>query len=104
MFKIELIATIQFRLIINVYDEERGDEADVPATKLQLTYRISTFLLGFQSCRSRVQKNNLFKNMTTQMYRERQLWSGNESVEIRYVSGSFVARTSASSPGFPRHM
>ena len=36
--------------------------------------------------------------------RERQLWSGNESVEIRYVNGSFVAGTSASSPGVPRHM
>ena len=42
--------------------------------------------------------------MTTQLYRERQLWSGNESVEIRYVNGSFVAGTSASSPGVPRHM
>ena len=41
--------------------------------------------------------------MTTQLYRERQLWSGNESVEIRYVSGSFVAGTSASSPDVPRH-
>ena len=36
--------------------------------------------------------------------RERQLWSGNESVENRYVSGSFVAGTSASSPGVPRHL
>ena len=42
--------------------------------------------------------------MTTQMYRERQLWSGNESVEIRYVSGSFVVGTSASSPGIPRQI
>ena len=42
--------------------------------------------------------------MTTQLYRERQLWSGNESVEIRYVNGSFVAGTSASSPGLPRHI
>ena len=44
-------------------------------------------------------KNNHFRNMTTQLYWERQLWSGNKSVKIRYVSGSFVAGTSASSPG-----
>ena len=30
---------------------------------------------------------------------ERQLWSGSESVGIRYMNGSFVAGTSASSPG-----
>ena len=42
--------------------------------------------------------------MTTQLYREQQLWSGNEGVEIRYVSGSSVAGTSASSPGVPRHI
>ena len=28
----------------------------------------------------------------------------NDSVEIRYVSGSCVAGTSASSPGVPRHI
>ena len=49
-------------------------------------------------------KNNPFRNMTTQLYWEQQLWRGNESVEIRYVNGSFVAGTSASSPGIPRHM
>ena len=42
--------------------------------------------------------------MRDTLYRERQLWSGNESVEIRYVSGSSVAGTSASSPGVPRHI
>ena len=36
--------------------------------------------------------------------RKRQLWSGNKIVEIRYVNGSFVAVTSASSPGVPRHV
>ena len=36
--------------------------------------------------------------------RERPLLTGNESVEIRYVSGSSVAGTSTSSPGVPRHM
>ena len=38
------------------------------------------------------------------LYRERQLGSGNEIVEIRYVNGSFVAKTSASSPGVPRQV
>ena len=42
--------------------------------------------------------------MRDTLYRERQLWSGNESVKIRYVSGSFVAGTSALSPGVPGHM
>ena len=36
--------------------------------------------------------------------RERQLLSGSENVEIRYVNGSFVTETSASSPGVPRHI
>ena len=35
---------------------------------------------------------------------ERQLWSGKEDVETQYVNGSFVAGTSASSPGLPHHM
>ena len=42
--------------------------------------------------------------MTTQLYRERQLWSGNERAKIRYVSGSSIAETSALSPGVSRHM
>ena len=42
--------------------------------------------------------------MTTQLNGERQLWSGNESVQIWYVNSSFVAGTSALSPGVPRHM
>ena len=42
--------------------------------------------------------------MTTQLYRERQLCSENESVGIRYVNDSFVAGTSASSPGVPRQI
>ena len=29
-----------------------------------------------QSCRSRMQKNNPFRNMTTKLNRERQLWTG----------------------------
>ena len=73
-----------------------------------------------QSCRSRTDfrharsrsravacadaKNNPFRKMHDTLYRERQLRSGNESVEIRYVSGSSVAGTSVSSPGLPRHM
>ena len=50
------------------------------------------------------EKNNPFRKMRDTLYRERQLWSGNESVEIRYVSGISVAGTSASSPGVPRHI
>ena len=42
--------------------------------------------------------------MCDTLYRERQLWSGNESVKIRNVSDSFVVGTSALSPGLPRHM
>ena len=37
--------------------------------------------------------------MTTQLYLEQQLWSGNESVGTRTATG-----TSASSPGVPRHL
>ena len=33
-----------------------------------------------------------------------QLWSGNENVKIRYVNGSFLAGTSASSLGAHRHV
>ena len=49
-------------------------------------------------------KNNPFRKMRDTLYRERQLWSGNEDGEIRYVSGSSVAGTSALSPGVPRHI
>ena len=33
-------------------------------------------------------KNYPFRNMATQFYPGRQIWSGNQSVEIRYVNGS----------------
>ena len=49
-------------------------------------------------------KHNPFRKMPDTLYPERHLWSRNESVEIRYMSGSSVAGTSASSPGVPRHM
>ena len=49
-------------------------------------------------------KSNPLRKMHDTFNRERQLWSGNESVKNRYVSGSFVAGTSASSPGAPRHL
>ena len=86
-----------FKFLPRIWRETPGDEADVPAV---------------QSCRSRTEflhsrsrsravsrgcKNSPFRNMTTQLYGdsigERQLWSGNESVEFRYVNGSFLART-----------
>ena len=49
-------------------------------------------------------KNSPFRKMCDTLYRERQLWSGNESVEIRYVSGSSVAGSSASSSSVPCHL
>ena len=58
------------------------DKADVPATKLSLTYRIFTLSFPLQSCRSQIQ-NNPFRKMRDTSYQERQLWSGNESVKIR---------------------
>ena len=72
--------------------------------ELPFTYRISTLSFPLQSCRSRMQKNNPFRNMTTELNLERQLWSGNENVEIRYVNSSSGAGTSASSPGVYRHI
>ena len=82
----------------------QGEETDVTAPELPFTYRIFNTLVPLQSCRSRMQKNNPFRNMTTELNRERQLWSGNENVEIRYVNGSSGAGTSASSPGVYRHI
>ena len=54
-------------------------------------------------------KNNPFRNLFTSIIThcigsEKYVWSGNERVEIRYVHDSFVAGTSASSPGVPRHI
>ena len=66
--------------------------------------------IGFRHSRSRskaVISNTTFCHISKGIIsciRERQLWSGNESVEIRYVDGSFVAEISAASPGFHRHM
>ena len=82
----------------------QGEETDVTAPELPFTYRIFNTLVPLQSCRSRMQKNNPFRNMTTELNREQQLWSGNENVEIRYVNGSSGAGTSASSPGVYRHI
>ena len=86
------------------YDEER--QVTKPTSPLQ-SCRSRT---GFRHSRSRSRavargcKNDPFRNYDDTLYRGQQLWSGNESVEIRYVSGSFVAGTSASSPGVLRHM
>ena len=68
-----------------------GDKADVPATELPLTYRISPSSFPLQSCRSRMQKIIPFEKCATHCIESRQLWSGFESVEIRYVSGGSVA-------------
>ena len=80
-----------------------GDDADVPATKLPFTYRISALSFPLQSCRSQCNYVVIFLRVIF-CIRERQLWSGNESVEIRYVKGSFVADTSATLHGVPRHI
>ena len=81
-----------------------GDKADVHATKLPFTYRISKLSFPLQGCHSRYNCVVIFLKGLLFCIRERQLWSGgNESVEIRYVNGSFVAKTSATLPGVSRH-
>ena len=79
-----------------------SDQADVSHTELPLTYRISPLSFPLQSCRSRYDCVIIFLKGFFGII-ERQLWSGDESVKIQYVNGSFVAGTSASSPGVPRH-
>ena len=56
------------------------------------------------SCRSRYNCVVIFLKRNIFCIRERQLWSGNENVEIRYVNGRFVAETSDTLPGIPRQM
>ena len=90
--------------IIYIWRRTPGDKADVPTTELLLKYRVFPLLFQLQSSRLRLQKITLQKYARQPFYRERQLWSGNKSVNIRYESGSFVAGTSASSPGVSRHV
>ena len=45
-------------------------------------------------------KNDCFRNMTTQLYWEQTLWSGNKSVKIRHVNGGGTVL----SPGVLCHM
>ena len=47
-------------------------------------------------------KNNPFRIMTTQLYRERQLGSGNESVEIRYERERRLRHLAFLFKSFPR--
>ena len=54
----------------------QGEETDVTAPELPFTYRIFNTLVPLQSCRLRMQKNNPFRNMTTKLNWERQLWTG----------------------------
>ena len=79
-----------------------GDKADVPATKLPLTYLFLTSLVPAPELLLSDAKNDPCRKMRD-IYRERELLSGNENVKIWYVSDSFVAGTSALSPGVPRH-
>ena len=94
--------TLQYAIAL-MTRKAMGNIADVCAAKLPSAYRILTLLFPLRSCRSRMQKKSLSKYDYT-LYREQQLWSGNESVEIRYVHGSFVAGTSAVLPGVPCHI
>ena len=48
--------TLLHSVALHIWLGTPGDEADVPATKLPLTYRISTFSLPLQSCRSWMQR------------------------------------------------
>ena len=91
-------------ILLYIWRETPGDEADVPATELPFTYRISAPSCPLQSCHSRYNSVVMFLQGLFFCIRERQLWSGNESVEIRYVNDSSVAETSATLPGVHRHM
>ena len=90
---------------INIWRGTPGDEADVPAKKLPRVHvpDFDTLVparglsLPIQLCRH-ISKGIIF------CIREWQLLSGIESVKTRYVSCSFVAGTSAPSPGAPRHI
>ena len=89
---------------ITIYDEEC--QVTKPTSPLQSAVHVPDFdtLVPAPELSLADAKNSPFRNMTTQLYRERQLWSRNESVEIRYVNGNFVTGTSASLPGVPRHI
>ena len=69
-----------------------------PIPKFDTLVPAAELSLPIQLCR------HISKGITFFCIREQQLLSGNERFEIRYVNDSFVAGTSASSPGVPRHM
>ena len=79
------------------YDEER--QVTKPTSPLQSCRSRTGF--RYSRCRSRAVAPD---TIVSSYFREQQLWSGNENVEIRYVNGSFVAGTSALSPGVLRHI
>ena len=76
-----------------------GDAADVSAIKRLSTFRNSRYR-GF---RYECKKINPSRNTTTPGIRIESLCSGNKGVVIWKVDVSFVAQTSAASPGIPWH-
>ena len=88
---------------LHKYDEER--QVTKPTSPLQ-SCRLRT---GFWHSRSRfraVARGCIIplEIMTTYIVSGATALSGNVSAEIRYVNGSFVVGTSASSPGVLRHI
>ena len=77
-----------FPLLPSIWRGLPGDEADVPASKLPFTDRIWTLSFPLQSCQSRYNCVVIFL----------------QGLFFASTSDSFVAGTSASSPGVPRHM
>ena len=87
------------------YDEER--QVTKPTSPLKAAVHIPNFdtlvpapelSLPIQLCR------HISKGIISLSASDSSGARKNESEEIRYVNGSFVAGTSVSSPGVPRHM
>ena len=79
-----------------------GNVADVSATELPLTYRISLLSFPLKSCRSWIQKIIPLEKCATHCIGSDSSGAGIE--ESRYVNSSFVVGTSASSPGVLCHL
>ena len=58
-----------------------GDKADVPATKLPLTYLFLTSLVPAPELSLSDAKNDPCRKMRDTLYREQQLWSGNQDCQ-----------------------
>ena len=77
------------------YDEERRVTKPTPRPRYKAVANVPNFdtLVPAPELSLTDPKNNPFRKMRDTLYREQQLWSGNENVEIRYVSGSSEAGT-----------